>query len=170
EFGPIKRPQYYAPANQSIREEITIRPPKDSAVIVDGYNIIFAWEELAALAKEDLDSACRRLMDILSSYAGFRKCRLILVFDGHKAKGNLGRKTHVNNLQVVYTKENETADHYIEKFVVENVKKYRITVATSDGLEQMLIFGQGALRMPARELRERVISANREMREKYLGK
>ena len=169
EFGPIKRPQYYAPANRSIREEITIRPPKDSAVIVDGYNIIFAWEELAALAKEDLDSARRRLMDILSSYAGFRKCRLILVFDGHKAKGNLGRKTHVNNLQVVYTKENETADAYIEALADQIGKNYAVRVATSDALVQLSSMRSGVLRISARELKLEVETAKKEM-QAYYGK
>ena len=167
EFGPIKRPQYFAPANRPIREEVVIRPPKDSAIIVDGYNIIFAWDELAAVAQTDLEAARRRLMDILSSYAGFRKCRLVLVFDGHKAKGNLGQKTHVNNLQVVYTKENETADAYIEALADQIGKNYAVRVATSDALVQLSSMRSGVLRMSARELKLEVELAAKEMAKFY---
>ena len=167
EFGPIKRPQYYAPDNRSVREEVTIRPPRDTAILVDGYNIIFAWEELAETAKSDLEAARRQLLDALSSYAGFRKCRMVVVFDGHKVKGNLGEKTHFHNLQVVYTKENETADAYLEALADQIGKNYAVRVATSDALVQLSSMRSGVLRMSARELKMEVESVKKEMRQHY---
>ena len=134
EFGPIKRPLYQAPANKSAKAEVEIRPPKQSAIIVDGYNIIFAWEELAQQAKHDLDAARSRLCDILSSFAGFKKCYLVLVFDGWKVKGNPGEKEQFHNIQVVYTKENQTADAYIEALADQIGRNYAVRVATSDAL------------------------------------
>lgn len=142
----------------------------EEILVIDGYNIIFAWEELKEMSKLNLESARDMLIDILRNYQGYTGKKILCIFDAYKNKGSIGHSENWEHLHVVYTKENETADQYIEKFVLENAKKYRITVATSDGLEQLLIFGQGALRMPARELRERVISVNKEMREKYLGK
>ena len=167
EFGPIKRPQYYAPQNRPAREEITIRPPRDQALIVDGYNVIFAWEELAEAAKSDLDAARRGLLDALSSYAGFKKCRVVVVFDGYKVKGNPGEKGHFHNIQVVYTKENETADAYIEALLHQIGSNYAVRVATSDGLVQISSLRSGVLRMSARELRQEVETARREMRKNY---
>ena len=142
----------------------------EEILIVDGYNIIFAWEDLKEMSKLNLESARDMLVDILRNYQGYTGKRILVIFDAYKQPGNIGHKEKWDDLEVVFTKENETADQYIEKFVLEHVKKLRITVATSDGLEQMLIFGQGALRMPARELRERVIGANQEMREKFMKK
>ena len=167
EFGPIKRPQYYAPATRSAREEITIRPPKDSCLIVDGYNIIFAWEDLARTAQSDMDAARRQLCDILSSYAGFKKCRLVLVFDGYKNKGSLGEKSQFHNIQLVYTKEGQTADAYIEAFVDQIGKNYAVRVATSDSLVQLGSLRSGVLRMSARELREEVQTAKENMRKHF---
>ena len=167
EFGPIKRPQYYAPATRSAREEITIRPPKDSCLIVDGYNIIFAWEDLAQTAQSDMDAARRQLCDILSSYAGFKKCRLVLVFDGYKNKGSLGEKSQFHNIQLVYTKEGQTADAYIEAFVDQIGKNYAVRVATSDSLVQLGSLRSGVLRMSARELREEVRAAKENMRKHF---
>lgn len=164
EFGPVKHPLYRAPENRPATEEITIRPPRDAAIIVDGYNIIFAWEELAKLAEGDLDAARRRLCDILSSYAGFKKCYLVLVFDGYKAKGNPGEKEAFHNIQVVYTKENQTADAYIEEFAHRIGKNYAVKVATSDALVQLSSLRSGVLRMSARELRLEVASASEEMK------
>ena len=130
---------------------------------MDGYNIIFAWEELAALAKDDLEAARRRLCDILSSYAGFTKCRLVVVFDGYKQKGNPGEKQQFHNIQVVYTREGETGDAYIEALVHDIGYNYNIRVATSDALVQLSSFRTGVLRMSARELEEEVQRARKEM-------
>jgi len=163
EFGPIKRPQYYAPANRPATEKLTIRPPREQLLIVDGYNIIFAWPELAETAASDLSAARRRLCDLLSSYAGFKKRRVVLVFDGYKASGNPGTKEMFHNIQVVYTKENETGDAYIEALVAQIGKNYAVRVATSDGLVQLSSLRSGVLRMSARELMEEVETARQEM-------
>jgi len=167
EFGPIKRPLYHAPANKSAKAEVEIRPPKQSAIIVDGYNIIFAWEELAEQAKHDLDAARRRLCDILSSFAGFKKCYLVLVFDGWKVKGNPGEKEQFHNIQVVYTKENQTADAYIESLADQIGRNYAVRVATSDALVQISSLRSGVLRMSARELRLEVETAHKEMQKHF---
>ena len=167
EFGPIKRPLYHAPANRPATEEITIRPLREQYLIVDGYNIIFAWDDLAETAGSDLDAARRQLCDQLVSYAGYKKCHLILVFDGYKVRGNPGEKTLQNTVQVVYTKENETADAYIEALVHRIGKNDSVRVATSDGLVQLGSLRSGVLRMSARELREEVEAARQEMRKLY---
>ena len=167
EFGPVKRPLYHAPANRPAKETLTIRAPRQTALIVDGYNIIFAWESLAQTAQTDLDAARRHLCDWLSSYAGFKKCRLVVVFDGYKVKGNPGEKGHFHNIQVVYTKENETADAYIEALVAQIGKNYAVRVATSDGLVQLSSLRSGVLRMSARELWEELETARKEMQTYY---
>ena len=125
-------------------------------LLVDGYNVVFAWEELKELAKENLESARMRLMDILCNYQGFTKKELILVFDAYRVKGNPGTAFDYHNIHIVYTKEAETADMYIERVTHEIGRKHRVTVATSDALEQLIIIGQGAVRMSARELKEEV--------------
>ena len=164
EFGPLRTPLYNAKAaNRPATEEITIRPLKQKYIIVDGYNIIFAWEHLAAQARSDLDAARRQLCDALSSYAGFTKCRLVVVFDGYKQKGNPGEKSQFHNIQVVYTKEGETADAYIEALVHEIGSNYAVRVATSDGLVQLSSIRSGVLRMSARELQLEVEEARKEM-------
>ena len=167
EFGPVKRPLYRAPENRPATEEVSIRPPRDSALIVDGYNIIFAWEKLAEMAKSDLDAARRRLCDILSSYAGYKKCYLVLVFDGYKVKGNPGEKENFHNIQVVYTKENQTADAYIEALVDQIGKNYAVRVATSDALVQLGSLRSGVLRMSARELQLEVEASAEEMKKYF---
>ncbi|MBR3972562.1 MAG: TetM/TetW/TetO/TetS family tetracycline resistance ribosomal protection protein [Oscillospiraceae bacterium] len=167
EFGPVKRPLYRAPANRPATEEITIRAPKQKCLIVDGYNIIFAWDDLAALAKEDLEAARRKLCDILSNYAGFKKCYLVLVFDGWKVKGNPGEKTQYHNIKVVYTKEGETGDAYIESLVAQIGSNYAVRVASSDNLVQLSSFRTGVLRVSARELREEIDLANKEMKQHF---
>jgi predicted RNA-binding protein with PIN domain len=134
---------------------------------VDGYNIIFAWDDLAETAKHDLDAARRSLLDRLSSFAGFKKCRLIVVFDGYKQKGNPGEKEHFHNIQVVYTKEGETGDAYIEGLVAQIGRNYSVKVATSDSLVQVASLRSGVLRMSARELRQEVETAQKEMRNHY---
>lgn len=138
-------------------------------LLVDGYNIIFAWEELRDLAKVSLDGARNKLMDILCNYQGFVQCTLILVFDAYKVKGNPGEISKYHGIYVVYTKEAETADQYIEKTVHEMGGKYHVTVATSDALEQMIILGQGARRMSANGLLEEIERINKVLREDYLG-
>ena len=167
EFGPVKRPLYRAPANRPATEEITIRAPKQKCLIVDGYNIIFAWDDLASLAKEDLEAARRQLCDILSNYAGFKKCYLVLVFDGWKVKGNPGEKTQYHNIKVVYTKEGETGDAYIESLVAQIGSNYAVRVASSDNLVQLSSFRTGVLRVSARELREEIELANKEMKQHF---
>ena len=167
EFGPIKRPLYHAPANRPAKEEVTIRAPRQTALIVDGYNIIFAWEELAELAKEDLEAARRALCDALSSYAGFKKCYLVLVFDGYKVKGNPGEKTLFHNIQLVYTKENQSADAYIEALADQIGNNYAVKVATSDALVQLSSLRSGVLRMSARELKLEVAAAKKEMAQHF---
>jgi predicted RNA-binding protein with PIN domain len=137
---------------------------------VDGYNIIFAWEELHSLAQVNIDSARDRLMDIMSNYQGCIGGTLILVFDAYKVKGNPGSALQYHNIHVIYTKEAETADQYIERTVHEMASKYQVTVATSDALEQKIIWGAGALRMSAGELYEAVERASRTLREEYTDK
>ena len=164
EFGAIRRPQYGVKAEaRPATEEIPIRPPKNKYLIVDGYNIIFAWEELAEQARSDLDAARRQLCDMMSSYAGFTKCRTVVVFDGYKQKGNPGEKSQYHNIQVVYTKEGETADAYIEALAYETGGSYAVRVATSDALVQLSSFHSGVLRLSARELKLEVEAVRKEM-------
>lgn len=141
---------------------------REEYLLVDGYNIIFAWKELSELAKLDLNAARARLMDILCNYQGYRKMHLILVFDAYRVKGNPGSVEHYHNIDVVYTKEAETADQYIEKVTRQMSRKNNLVrVATSDGLEQIIIMGAGAVRVSATELYEEVRAAGEEMRENY---
>ena len=137
---------------------------------MDGYNIIFAWEELKELAKMDMGAARGKLIDILANYQGYKKMTLIMVFDAYKVEGNTGSIEKYHNIYVVYTKEAETADQYIEKTVHEIGKKYEVTVATSDATEQVIIMGQGAKRLSAAGLWEEITDAVREIRTEYIGK
>lgn len=139
--------------------------PKKEYLLVDGYNIIFAWEELNELAKASIDAARNKLMDILSNYQGFIGCTLILVFDAYKVKGNRGEVQKYHNIYVVYTKEAEIADQYIEKTTHEIGRKYKVTVATSDALEQVIVMGQGAYRISARDFYEEVERTEKQIRE-----
>lgn len=184
-YGPIRKLGEEPPAGRSVKGwKKTRRDPlegygKSSSdykqkktpdgekeyLLVDGYNIIFAWEDLKELAAVNIDGARERLMDILCNYQGFKKSTLILVFDAYKVKGNPGSVETYHNIHVVYTKEVETADQYIEKTVHEIGRKYRVTVATSDQLEQVIILGQGGQRMSARELLEDVIEVSHQIRE-----
>ncbi|WP_283606557.1 translation factor GTPase family protein [Faecalispora anaeroviscerum] len=125
-------------------------------LLVDGYNIIFAWDELKTVARESLDTARKLLMDLLCNYQGYRKCELILVFDAYRVPRNTGEVQRYHNISVVYTKQAETADAYIEKTTYELAKQYRVRVATSDGMEQMIILGHGALRVSARLFHQEV--------------
>lgn len=139
--------------------------PKKEYLLVDGYNVIFAWEELNELAKASIDAARNKLMDILSNYQGFTGCTLILVFDAYKVKGSQGEVQKYHNIYVVYTKEAETADQYIEKTTHEIGRKYKVTVATSDALEQVIVMGQGAYRISARDFYEEVERTEKQIRE-----
>ena len=139
--------------------------PKKEYLLVDGYNVIFAWEELDELAKASIDAARNKLMDILSNYQGFTGCTLILVFDAYKVKGSQGEVQKYHNIYVVYTKEAETADQYIEKTTHEIGRKYKVTVATSDALEQVIVMGQGAYRISARDFYEEVERTEKQIRE-----
>ncbi len=167
EFGPIRRAQYTAPRSRPATEEISIKPTKERYIIVDGYNMIFAWEETAKQATTDLDAARRLLCDRLSSYAGFTKTKLVVVFDGYKQQGNPGQKTQVGNIQVVYTPQGQTADRYIEELADEIGSSYAVRVASSDSLVQLSSFRSGVLRMSARELLSEVEQARKEMRKFY---
>ena len=167
-YGPIKRDPLAAfrPVQKRERpdfaaEQWEIAP---EYLLVDGYNIIFAWDELNALSKESLDAARHRLMDILCNYQGFKKCVLILVFDAYRVPGSPGSIEQYHNIHVVYTKEAETADMFIERVTHEIGKNRRVRVATSDGMEQVIILGHGALRVSARMFHEEVQDVEKEIR------
>ena len=171
-YGPIKQKNGEAMHTPRSAGSEHIKPPKavplpegPEYLLVDGYNIIFAWEELAELARTDLDAARHRLIQILCNYQGYRRCELILVFDAYKVKGNPGSIERQHGIHVVYTKEAETADMYIEKVTHTLAKEHRVRVATSDGLEQIIILGHGAVRVPARQFREEVEQVERAIRE-----
>ena len=137
-------------------------------LLVDGYNIIFAWEELRELAQDNMDGARGRLMDLLCNYQAIRKCCLMVVFDAYRVAGHATEVSEYHNIQVVYTKEAETADQYIEKFAHENARRFDVSVATSDGVEQVIILGQGCRLISARELKEELDRVNGMLREEYL--
>ena len=139
--------------------------PVDEYLLVDGYNILYAWDELRELMKVTLDGARHRLMDMLCNYQGYRKYNLIVVFDAYKVAGGVGSAQDYHNIHVVYTKEAETADQYIEKFAHDMGKKHRVTVATSDGLEQVIIRSQGCLLMSANDLEEDMERVSRQIEE-----
>lgn len=141
--------------------------PKDKYLLVDGYNIIFAWQELKELAMQTIDGARGRLLDILSNYQGIKRCELIVVFDAYRVQGHAEECVRYHNIRVVYTKEAETADRYIEKFAHINRERYDVTVATSDNLEQIIIRGQGCGLLSARDLEEEVRQAEKQLREEY---
>ena len=181
-YGAVKRREFI-----QRRDDVHFDPPAEEKkqpartppaalpeyLLVDGYNIIFAWEELKALSRESLEAARRSLMDILSNYQGYRRCGVILVFDAYKVQGNPGSVEKYHNISVVYTKEAETADMYIEKVTYDIGKKYRVRVATSDGMEQLIILGHGAQRIPALAFRAEVLQAHTEIRDivrRYAGK
>ncbi len=154
----------------AVRRDYKPKVPGKEYLLVDGYNIIFAWEELAALAAVNIDSARGRLLDILCNYQGIRGCELIVVFDAYRVAGHQTEILDYHNIHVVYTREAETADQYIEKFTHENGKKYRVTVATSDGLEQIIIRGAGCALLSARDFAEEVEAKSRQIQEDYRNK
>ena len=167
-YGPIKRDPLAAfrPVQKRERpdfaaEQWEIAP---EYLLVDGYNIIFAWDELNALSKESLDAARHKLMDILCNYQGYQKCVLILVFDAYRVPGSPGSIEQYHNIHVVYTKEAETADMFIERVTHEIGRNRRVRVATSDGMEQIIILGHGALRVSARMFHEEVQNVEKQIR------
>ncbi|MCI6466677.1 MAG: TetM/TetW/TetO/TetS family tetracycline resistance ribosomal protection protein [Faecalicatena sp.] len=177
---PVRRKISAAPITVHAKEKGTPDPKwterqnektrQEEYLLVDGYNIIFAWEELKELAEIHIESARDKLMDILCNYQGYKKCTVILVFDAYKVEGNPGEVLKYHNIYVVYTKEAETADQYIEKTVRQMGRKYQVTVATSDALEQVIILGQGAQRLSAAGLKEEVELMLKEIRSEFLGK
>ena len=164
EFGPIKRRQY-SEAVLDTPKTAHAAERKKEYIIVDGYNLIFAWDGLAALAKDNFDAARHILTDILCNYRGYTKCELVLVFDGYKVKGNTGEKSDYNGIHLVFTKENETGDMYIEKLVEEVGKNYSVKVVTSDNLIQVSALRAGVLRVPAREFIKEIERVNDQIKE-----
>ena len=169
-YGPIKRDP--RAAFRPVRKEKPEKPYKakdlpegPEYLLVDGYNIIFAWDDLSRIAAENIDAARNRLVDILCNYRGVRQCEVILVFDAYKVKGNPGSVEKIHNISVVYTKEAETADMYIEKVTHEIGKKHPVRVATSDSLEQIIILGHGAYRVSAAAFREEVDQVEKAIRD-----
>ena len=159
-YGPDRIRSHGNPGYMKKQQE-----PEEEYLLVDGYNILYAWEDMRELMQVTLDGARHRLMDILCNYQGYRKCRLIVVFDAYKVPGGVGSAQDYHNIHVVYTKEAETADQYIEKFAHEMGRRYRVTVATSDGLEQLIIRGQGCILMSAADLREDIERIGRQIEE-----
>lgn len=167
--NPNRNPSARSSETENTRKEKKREPIKEY-LLVDGYNIIFAWEDLNELSKINIESARNKLMDRLSNYQGYKKMTLILVFDAYKVKGNPGSVMKYHNIYVVYTKEAETADQYIEKTVHEIGRKYQVTVATSDALEQVIILGQGGNRLSAANLLEEVEAVEAEISKKVKKK
>ena len=165
EFGPAKRRQYTAPKNQSASDKMPIAPPREHLLIIDGYNVLFNWPELKEMAQIDLGLARTRLIEILGDFAAFKNYRMVLVFDGYRAKGNPGQKTRWEQVEIVYTKEGQTGDAYIESLATRIGPNYATRVVTSDSLVQLSSFRSGLLRMSARELRESVESSQGELRD-----
>ena len=169
-YGPIKDRGFEA-FQQSRKRAATLeqlyvtRIREDDYLLVDGYNIIFAWDELNSLAKADINAAREALVNLLSNYQSIRKCRLIVVFDAYKVKGGVGSIEKRHGLHIVYTKEAETADMYIEQASYDLSRKHRVRVATSDGMEQMIILGHGAQRLSATELKWEVEQASQHIEE-----
>ena len=167
-YGPIKRDPLAAfrPAQKRERPDFDAQQWEilPEYLLVDGYNIIFAWDELNALAKDSLEAARHKLMDILCNYQGYQKCNLILVFDAYRVPGSPGSIEQYHNIHVVYTKEAETADMFIEHVTHEIGKGRRVRVATSDGMEQIIILGHGALRVSARMFHEEVQNVEKQIR------
>lgn len=164
-YGPIKDRGFEA-FQQSRKKAPTLeqlyvtRIRADDYLLVDGYNIVFAWDELREIAAADINAAREALINILSNYQGVRKCHLIVVFDAYKVKGGVGSVEKRHGLDIVYTREAETADMYIEQASYDLSRKHRVRVATSDGMEQMIILGHGAERLSATELKWEVEQAS----------
>ena len=174
-YGPVRRQNPNQSADLAARRALgsapktarqaAAQPAGPEYLLVDGYNVIFAWDSLRCLAENDLDIARRRLQDTLCNYAGYRRCTVILVFDAYKVKGGVGSVERYHNIHVVYTREAETADMYIEKTTHELGRKHRVRVVSSDGAEQIIILGSGGLRVSARAFEKEVAAVEAEIRE-----
>ena len=174
-YGPVRRQNPNQSADLAARRALgsapktarqaAAQPAGPEYLLVDGYNVIFAWDSLRRLAENDLDIARRRLQDTLCNYAGYRRCTVILVFDAYKVKGGVGSVERYHNIHVVYTREAETADMYIEKTTHELGRKHRVRVVSSDGAEQIIILGSGGLRVSARAFEKEVAAVEAEIRE-----
>lgn len=162
EFGPQKTPLYRPPAAKA-EAAVTLPPRRKEYLIVDGYNMIFAWDGLREQAGYDLSGARERLLDLLSNYCGFHPCELIVVFDSYRVRGGTGSRSSHNNLHVVYTQEDESADLYIETLVGKIGKNYAVRVATSDALIQLSALRSGVLRVSAAELERELERTNGEI-------
>ena len=171
-YGAVKRKKFIPPKpprrpaadnSEEKRRELKRAFSGEDYLLVDGYNIIFAWDELKKAAAENLDAARKKLCDLLCNYQGYRKCRVILVFDAYKVKGGLGSVEKYHNITIVYTKEAETADAYIERATYEIGRQHRVRVATSDGPEQVIILGHGALRVSASAFHEEVMEVQKQI-------
>ncbi|MBD5468942.1 MAG: GTP-binding protein [Lachnospiraceae bacterium] len=154
--------------NAAVKMQKAGTAANEEYLLVDGYNVIFAWEDLSALAGANVDAARGKLMDVLCNYQAMRGCEVIVVFDAYRVQGHAEEIIDYHNIHVVFTKEAETADQYIEKFAHENGRKYRITVATSDGLEQIIIRGQGCALLSSRELREEIALRSEQLRREHM--
>jgi len=169
-YGKIQRDERKAMRRNKAAESLDTSSvqvpdaPKTEYLLVDGYNIIFAWDSLKALAAESLDYARERLIHLLMNYQGYRKCELILVFDAYKCKGHGEEIKQHGNIKIVYTKEAETADSYIERVSKTLIQGNRVRVATSDALEQLIILGNGAMRISAREFEAEMHAVEAEIR------
>ena len=177
-YGPVRRSRPGENAGLAARKAMARKtapaggaarsaPPPEGPeyLLVDGYNVIFAWDELRALAETDLETARRRLQDILCNYAGYRRCAAIVVFDAYKVRGGVGSVEKYHNIHVVFTREAETADMYIEKTTHELGRRHRVRVVSSDGAEQIIILGSGGLRVSARAFLQEVRAVEGEIRE-----
>ena len=171
-YGAVKRESFLPPKapkrpvadnSEEKRRELKQAFSGEDYLLVDGYNIIFAWDELKKAAAENLDAARKKLCDLLCNYQGYRRCRVILVFDAYKVKGGLGSVEKYHNITIVYTKEAETADAYIERATYEIGRQHRVRVATSDGPEQIIILGHGALRLSASAFHEEMMEVQKQI-------
>ena len=156
-------------ADSGARRPVKSQRPRQSYLLVDGYNIIFAWDELRELAKINIDGARGALLDMLCNYQGVRQCELIVVFDAYRVRGHAAEYFDYHNIHVVYTKEAETADQYIERFAAEHSENDDVTVATSDGMEQIIIRGQGCRLLSAKDFLEEITRVQKDLREEYLS-
>ena len=170
-YGPVKRKKisesrvYTAPVNNEKQKSNAVKYDDDKEyLLVDGYNVIFSWDELKKISETNIDAARNTLINILCNYQGYKKCELILVFDAYKVTGGKGEVEKLNNINIVYTKEAETADMYIEKTTNKLAKRHRVRVVTSDGMEQLIILGNGALRVSSRAFLDEVRAAEAEIR------
>ena len=171
-YGPIKKriikdvPEIVTEIKENPKKKpVRSAPPLPEYLLIDGYNIIYAWDDLSKIAKSSFELARKMLIDVISNYQGYKKTKMIIVFDAYKVAGGRGSIERYGDLTVIYTKEAETADAYIERATYELSRKYRVRVATSDYQEQLIVLGNGAVRLSAAELRDEISSANAEIKE-----